>query len=180
MAAEFRLLEALWARGVPVPEPLHFDASGTISEPPFMVLAYVDGAPRLAPEDGVDAAHRLADVLATIHALDGSEPAFAELPQRLATTTGVLERRGPVDDTVDEGRILDALRASWPPQPPARPAVLHCDVWLGNVLWSGADVVAVIDWENAHVGARGLGPGGGAPVRSRVGRGTGRSRATRR
>ncbi len=152
MAVEYRLLQAAWARGLPVPEPLYFDDSGAVSEQPFMVLAYVDGEPRFTEEDPHATTRGLADALAAIHDVDGAGSAFADLPQRTETVAGVLARRATVDDSIGEGRILDALRAHWPPDPPARPSLLHCDIWLGNVLWSARDVVGVIDWENAHVG----------------------------
>ena len=152
MAAEYQLLGAVWARGLPVPEPLHFDESGLLSEQPYMALGYIEGEPRFTDEDPLGVAEGLADLLAAVHGVDGADDAFAFLPERSETVTAVLERRVSVDDSIGEGRILDALRAHWPPGPPMRSSLLHCDVWLGNVLWSGPDVVGVIDWENAHVG----------------------------
>ena len=47
LAVEYRLLEAVWARGLPVPEPRLLDESGTVSDHPYMVLAYLDGSPRV-------------------------------------------------------------------------------------------------------------------------------------
>ncbi len=153
LGAEYRLLETLWKRGLPVPEPLLLDESGAGSEAPYMVLGYVDGSPRVSDADGVGKARRLAEVSASIHEVDGAAPAFADLPRRDTRVATALERHSaPFDDSIRERRILEVLRAHWPPSPVARPSLLHCDLWLGNVLWSGADVVAVIDWENAHVG----------------------------
>jgi aminoglycoside phosphotransferase (APT) family kinase protein len=152
LAGEHRLLEALSARGLPVPRPLLLGASGAGSERPYMVLDYIDGEPRVSADDGTEIARRLADVLVEIHGVDGSAPDFSALPERAATVARVLELGGPVDDSIREGRILEVLRSRWPPRPPRRPSVLHCDLWLGNVLWSGSEIVAVIDWENAHVG----------------------------
>jgi aminoglycoside phosphotransferase (APT) family kinase protein len=154
MAVEFQLLEAASARGLPVPTPRRFDDSGRVSEQPYMILDYVDGATDLSEGNGIEKARRLADALASIHAIDGADPELSALPDRTATVTHVLRGRGgvAVDRSIGEDRILDALRAQWPPRPPARTALLHCDLWLGNVLWAGSEVVAVIDWENAHVG----------------------------
>jgi aminoglycoside phosphotransferase (APT) family kinase protein len=154
MEVEYRLLRTLWTGGLPVPEPLFFDRLGAGFERPYMVLAYVDGSPRVTEEDGVETARRLAELLVAIHTIDGSAPELNELPRRDATVSRVLEQRteGSADASMQEDRILEVLRAHWPPAPPARPSLLHCDLWLGNVLWSGSDVVAVIDWENAHVG----------------------------
>jgi aminoglycoside phosphotransferase (APT) family kinase protein len=154
MAVEFQLLQAASARGLAVPTPRLFDDSGRVSEQPYMVLDYVDGVTDLSSDDGIEKAHSLADTLAAIHAVDGGDPVFAALPERTATVTQVLRRRAGValDDSIGEGRILDALHRHWPPRPPAGRSLLHCDLWLGNVLWSEGQVVAVIDWENAHVG----------------------------
>jgi aminoglycoside phosphotransferase (APT) family kinase protein len=153
IGVEYRLLETVWAIGLPVPEPLLLDESGTVSDQPYMVLAYVDGSTRVSDDDGVDTARRLADVLASIHEVDGSRPDFTDLPRRAARVAWALEgRRAALDDSLREGHILEVLRPHWPPSPPVRDSLLHCDLWLGNVLWAGSEVIAVIDWENAHVG----------------------------
>ncbi len=153
MVVEYRLLHTAWARGLPVPEPLLFDGSGAVSEQPYMVLEYVDGEPRCTSDDGTEKARRIADVLASIHALDAADPALVDLPGRTERVSHVLaECTEPFDDTLRERRIVEVLRANWPPPPPERTALLHCDIWLGNLLWAGSDIVAVIDWENAHLG----------------------------
>jgi aminoglycoside phosphotransferase (APT) family kinase protein len=126
IAVEYRLLETVWARGLPVPEPLLLDESGTVSEQPYMVLAYVDGSPRVTDDDPVETSCQLADVLASIHEIDGSGPALTDLPRRTTRVARKLdERRGAVDDSLREGRILEVLRSHWPPDPPERPSLLH-------------------------------------------------------
>jgi aminoglycoside phosphotransferase (APT) family kinase protein len=153
MAVEYRLLQTAWARGLPVPEPVLFDETGTVSEQPYMVLAHVEGSPRCSADGGVHKARRIADVLASIHMVDGADPALADLPRRGERVARVLaERDEPFDDALGERRIVEVLRANWPPKSPGRTTLLHCDIWLGNLLWNGSDIVAVIDWENAHVG----------------------------
>jgi aminoglycoside phosphotransferase (APT) family kinase protein len=153
MAVEYRLLQTAWARGLPVPEPLRFDESGSASEQPYMVLGYVDGEPRCTSDDGAEKAGRIADVLASIHALDGSDPTLADLPRRSdAVSRELAACAEPFDEALRERRIVEVLRAHWPPASPDRTALLHCDIWLGNLLWAGSEIVGVIDWENAHVG----------------------------
>ena len=153
IGVEYRLVEALWARGLAVPEPLLLDESGAVFEAPFMVLDYVDGEPRVSGDDCIAVATKLADVLVAIHEIDGSDPVFADVPRREPRVERLLPSGyGTIDDSIDEGRILEALRAHWPPHPSMRSSVLHCDLWLGNVLWRGSEIVAVIDWENAQVG----------------------------
>ena len=153
IAVEYRLIETLWARGVAVPKPLLLDDSGVVSELAYMVLDYVEGEPDVSSDDGVATARKLADTMVAIHAIDGADPAFADIPRREASVERVLESGyGTIDDSIGEGRILEVLRAHWPPSAPDRLSVLHSDLWLGNVLWRGSEIVAVIDWENAHVG----------------------------
>lgn len=150
MAVEHRLLQTAWARGLPVPQPLLFDAGtargGAWWEEPALVLAYVDGAPRcsaVSVETGIEMVRCVADVLASVHAVDGADSALAELPYRTERVGRALdEHRAPFDDV---------LRSHWPP-PTTGHTLLHCDVWLGNVLWSDTGISALIDWETAHVG----------------------------
>jgi aminoglycoside phosphotransferase (APT) family kinase protein len=40
--------------------------------------------------------------------------------------------------------------------PPGATAFVHGDVWPGNILWTGDDVAALIDWKTAGVGAPGV------------------------
>ncbi len=74
LSTEFDILATVWAAGLPVPEPLLLDESGTVSEQPYMVLDYVDGSPRVSAGDGLEVASRLADILVSIHELDGTVP----------------------------------------------------------------------------------------------------------
>jgi aminoglycoside phosphotransferase (APT) family kinase protein len=61
-------------------------------------------------------------------------------------------REPPFDAALVEREIIETLRSAWPPRPPDRRVLLHCDIWLGNLLWSDRAIVGVIDWETAHVG----------------------------
>src|SRR6185437_12611011 len=57
-----------------------------------------------------------------------------------------------LDDSLEEGRIRDALEAAWP-WPRRNPsALLHGDYWPGNILWRDGWLVGVIDWEDAALG----------------------------
>lgn len=40
--------------------------------------------------------------------------------------------------------------------PPEEHVFLHGDVWPGNMIWSGDDVAALIDWKTAGIGAPGV------------------------
>jgi aminoglycoside phosphotransferase (APT) family kinase protein len=40
--------------------------------------------------------------------------------------------------------------------PPGGTVFVHGDVWPGNVIWSGDEIAALIDWKTAGVGAPGV------------------------
>ena len=124
VTAQFRVLEALHARGFPVPEPRFLDAEASTLPKPGFVMALVEGTTDV-PELNV-ALPQMADVLAQIHALD---PESLRLPE--------LER-------------LEAPRPGLPRC--ARASLLHGDYWPGNIIWRDDALVAVLDWEDVAIG----------------------------
>jgi aminoglycoside phosphotransferase (APT) family kinase protein len=62
------------------------------------------------------------------------------------------ERPVTVDESLDEGRIRDALEAVWPLPQRNPSALLHGDFWPGNTLWRDGQLMAIIDWEDAQFG----------------------------
>ncbi|MBZ0289707.1 MAG: phosphotransferase, partial [Anaerolineae bacterium] len=149
-ADEFALLHILTADGLPVPAPYHLDDSGAIFPTPYLVVEFIDGAPDFTPVNLSDFLGQLADVLARMHAVDGATPALDFLPRLADQVAKTLRNRPAVlDDSLDEGRIRDALAAAWP-LPQTNPLTLaHGDFWPGNVLWKDGELQAVIDWEDA-------------------------------
>ncbi|CAA9549382.1 MAG: hypothetical protein AVDCRST_MAG73-2739 [uncultured Thermomicrobiales bacterium] len=145
---EFAVLRIAHARGIPVPEPLLLDETGTLSPHPFLVQGYVDGAPDMALGGGAGRVNQAAAQLAAIHAIPGG-PELAFLP-RFASDAG--ERPAVLDDALGEGQIRDALDAARSPSVANPPALLHGDYWPGNLLWRNGRLAAVIDWEDARVG----------------------------
>ncbi|CAM4145404.1 phosphotransferase [Deinococcus marmoris] len=135
---EFNLLRALYAAGLPVPQPHHVEAG-------VLIIDFMDGQPEFEPADGTACVRQMAAFLARLHALPPA--AFAFL-RPLATPS---PRPENPDDSLSEGRIRDALdRLETPPL--TLPAVLHGDFWSGNILWSGGCLNALIDWEDAALG----------------------------
>lgn len=157
-----RIIDALAASDVPVPEVLQRDPGAPPETPPLFVMTLIDGTsfePLFDPSSHVDpdvpqrylAAAR---VLAALHRIPPStlgldtEPVVdggAELERWCATLRTV--DRELVPGWTD---VADALRSSMPA--PMRPAVVHGDFRLGNLLAVGADITAVIDWEIWSVG----------------------------
>lgn len=150
---EFRLLVALRTFGLPVPPPRLFDDSGTILDLPYCVLDYVEGSHRVESSDPAATGRLFATQLAAIHRVDGARPELSALPAR-TEKVGRLVAQTPeaLDDSVDEGTVRRQLFSRWPPPEPDRPALLHGDFWVGNLLWRADEIVAVIDWEDASTG----------------------------
>jgi aminoglycoside phosphotransferase (APT) family kinase protein len=148
---EFRLLQHLHAAGMPVPAPVVVDQSGEVISSPYLVLEYVEGATVFAPENLPDFIRRCAATLADIHRAAVVIPSF--LPDRAALWADDLSHRpDSLDDSLDEGRIRDALEGVWPLPQINASVLLHGDFWPGNLLWRDGQLVGVIDWENAAGG----------------------------
>ena len=152
-AEEFKLLRTLRARGLAVPAPRHVDESGGVFPSPVLVVDFVDGT--VIEASAAEPAHfdKLARFLADLHHVDATDPGLAFLGDHASFVAAKLgERRQRTGDNLSQGTIRERLRAVWPPPAHNRNVVLHGDFWLGNVLWRGGDLAAVIDWENAAAG----------------------------
>jgi aminoglycoside phosphotransferase (APT) family kinase protein len=150
---EHDLLGLLRAAGLPVPAPRYADESRAILPVPFVVVDFIDGQPVTEPPAPPGLARQLAAVLARLHT-SGPSPAstsyLADIRDR--ATRKIETRPSAPDEPLQETAIRAALSGHWPPPAVNRPVVLHGDYWPGNTLWSGGQLVAVIDWEDAAVG----------------------------
>ena len=150
---EYAILQAVTQMGVKAQRPYWLDTSGEIFADPYMVIEYIEGAPRYAPADSLHFVTQMASHLAALHRLSvgGLQP-LAFLPDYAAqVTTKLATPPAALDLSLDEGRIRDALTRAWPPAS-GRRGLLHGDFWPGNLLWRGEELVAVIDWEDAALG----------------------------
>jgi aminoglycoside phosphotransferase (APT) family kinase protein len=151
---EFELLRHLDVAGIPVARPRAFDSSGQIIPQSYVVLDFVPGTTRFVADDPTAMAIEMADVLAAIHDLDASDPALPALPGHVARMEdwiiSDLTRRPP-DPSLREGLVRRYLDEHWPP-PASERCLLHADYFPGNIVWEGASIVAVIDWESAAIG----------------------------
>jgi aminoglycoside phosphotransferase (APT) family kinase protein len=150
---EFRLLRLLRSLGLAVPTPYHFDESGEIFATPYIVLEYIEGQADFAPANLADYLSPFAAHLSMIHKIDASHLDLAFLPQQEKRYTDKLRARSAaLDESLDEGRIRDALEAVWPLPQRNPSALLHGDYWPGNLLWENGQLVGIIDWEDAALG----------------------------
>ena len=141
---EFRLLKTLQAAGLPVPAALYL---GESQEPPFLITSFVQGASRLETDDVPAFCRKLAAVLCAVHAVDLLEHELAFLPQLGDSIVG-----GAPLPNATQGRIHAALKSALPKVEFNAPTLLHGDFWLGNLLWKGDRLEAIIDWEDAMIG----------------------------
>jgi len=163
--AEFDLLRAAAAGGIPVPRVLWCEEDPAVLDAPFFVMEFVAGEtlPRRLLRDAEYAGARaalpgeLAAALARIHALPLASLAFLERPpEGTAPGAAELARWEGIYRTValDPHPALElAFRwlAARVPAPQAL-AVVHGDFRIGNVMFGPEGLRAVLDWELAHAG----------------------------
>jgi aminoglycoside phosphotransferase (APT) family kinase protein len=158
-----RIIRALAATPVPVPELLFEDPGDPPDVPPLFVMSFLDGISSEPLFDDADC---------------GSDLIVAERFRNAATTLAQLHRLGPdavglVSEPVTALRdeverwcrtlettdaklvpgwreVATTLRFSAPP--PMAPAIVHGDFRLGNLLADQSQITAVLDWEIWSVG----------------------------
>jgi aminoglycoside phosphotransferase (APT) family kinase protein len=158
-----RIIRALAATPVPVPDLLFEDPGDPPDVPPLFVMSFLDGISSEPLFDDADC---------------GSDPIVAGRFRNAATTLAQLHRLGPdavglVSEPVTALRdeverwcrtlettdaqlapgwreVATTLRFSAPPPMPA--AIVHGDFRLGNLLADQSRITAVLDWEIWSVG----------------------------
>ena len=141
---EFHLLKIVQAAGLPVPDALTLCET---HEPPFLITSFVPGASRLNAEDMPAFCRELAASLYAIHSVDLLEVDLSFLPQLRDLIKG-----GEPPLTAAQQTIHFAMQSALPSVEFNEPALLHGDYWLGNLLWKGDQLEAIIDWEDAMIG----------------------------
>ena len=167
MQREARIISAMGAGPVPVPDVVLSCEDPAVIGAPFFVMGRLDGWTLRGPSDVADLSEagrttlsrRVVDTLADLHGLD---PTDADLAW-LGRGTGYLERqvvrwRRQWDATRAEGRpsvddALDVLERTLPIQQSV--AVVHGDYKLDNVMVERKDptrIAGILDWEMATIG----------------------------
>lgn len=156
MTTEVAVLRAAHEGGVAVPEVVVDGGASTALGNPFMVVRAVEGetiARKILRDDEFSAARaRLtADIgtaMARLHSLPPqSAPGLVEQDE-VATYRRVLDDLGEPHPVFEVAfRWLEANRPA-----STERAIVHGDFRLGNVMVDGNGLVAVLDWELAHVG----------------------------
>ncbi|MFP1155035.1 phosphotransferase family protein [Mycobacterium sherrisii] len=161
---EYRVMAALHGTAVPVPAVYAHCAATNVIGAPFYVMEFVDGAVyRTADElaaTGPDATAAIAaamvTVLADLHRVDTRRVGLADLGK----PEGYLERQinrwarqleaSRSRSLPQAANLVALLRRHLPTE--GRTTLVHGDFRLDNLLMSGTEVRAVIDWEMATLG----------------------------
>jgi aminoglycoside phosphotransferase (APT) family kinase protein len=166
MPAMFKVLGALQGTGVPAPKPLWLDAKGEFLGVPAFIMEFVEGsAPRQSyfkdgpiaeanPSERRTMVSSVIETIAKIHAVDWKTRGLAFLNNRGRGKT-FIERDiswywSFLESTLPE-RLPDYIPIrKWllDNQPVVEEGVLnHGDCQLGNYMFRGAKVAAVLDWD---------------------------------
>ncbi|MEY2926351.1 MAG: hypothetical protein RL367_828 [Pseudomonadota bacterium] len=163
---EFAAYSSFADSDVPVPRALSLVEDDRILGAPFFVMERIDGGEAGSPFDpasyGPNRAHvgrQFFRILGLIHARDPAVTPLCKLapsPESCwAKELGYWEAE--IENDALEPQPIAKAAIRWlrrnPPPPPQRLAVVHGDYRTGNVLADQkGDIVAVLDWEMAHLG----------------------------
>jgi aminoglycoside phosphotransferase (APT) family kinase protein len=167
MLREARLLRALAAAGVRVPEVLAIGESPDVIGAPFYIMSFIEGhvlenhlPERLAiPGSGERIAEELVDALVELHTVDIALPEMASLgrpvgylARQLRRFRGLLEE-GSIRSLPELEQVAEWLERSLPETSDS--TVVHGDYRLGNVMLAQTApprILALLDWEMATLG----------------------------
>jgi aminoglycoside phosphotransferase (APT) family kinase protein len=164
-STEFALLKALESSSIPSPKVRWLDATGEWLGRPSLIMHRERGASdyyilngELPLDTRVALARELCDLLAELHLVSWQTIGIGE----------VLDDPGPWASRAELERFIDTLHEDQlEPYPELELAILwlrekapraqatvlvHADFKAGNVLLDGTEVVALLDWELAHLG----------------------------
>jgi aminoglycoside phosphotransferase (APT) family kinase protein len=157
---EFDLMRSLGAAGFPVARVRWYEPTGDVLGQPFFVMDFVDGTEQ-ADERAMDdvLATDFVRTLARLHALDWAAAGvtLAAIPDRPSEATHLQIERwaGIYRSATPEPIPLLEEAATWLHRhapPLERLSLVHGDAGPGNVVQAHGKVLAVTDWEFAHVG----------------------------
>src|ERR1700691_4265552 len=172
---EAALLRQLAVQGFPVPHVLAVGSRDLVGAR-FIVLEWIEGevlnlraALDKGPAERQACAQAMAAMLARLHAAPCRKLAGFESAEEAAPVDKRVDNR--VDDGLDailrqfslalsqlrvvNSVVLDFVRVWLERHAPEREphcGIVHGDFRLGNLVWRGAEIVGILDWETASVG----------------------------
>ena len=153
-----RIMRALASRRLPVPRIVaSCEDPAVLDGRPFILMERIAGASfreALATYGSAAIAGATVECLRRVHAVPRAESGLAgEEPMPLGGELdrwSALMQRGVSDLVGGASTLAERLRARMPA--PVEPVLVHGDYHYGNLLFGGAEVVAILDWEIAQVG----------------------------
>jgi aminoglycoside phosphotransferase (APT) family kinase protein len=152
-----RIMSALGGAGLPAPRILASSEEPVLDGRPFVVMEKVAGVrieeavktvpPRTLLESSFATIRAVHALPAEATGLAGEEP-FG--PKDEVSRWQALRARAPEDLVARGGELEDRLLRALPA--PRPPRLVHGDYHLGNLLFNGERVVAILDWEIAELG----------------------------
>jgi aminoglycoside phosphotransferase (APT) family kinase protein len=166
MGREHKVVAALAASEVPVAPVVGLCEDEAVIGAPFYVMEFVEGPvlrglaeAELFPDhaDRQAIGMRVAETLATIHAVDPDAAGLGDLGRKEDYVARQLRRwqgqweKSKTRELATIDRVHDSLAARIPPQGPA--TIVHGDYRLDNmILTATGEVAAVVDWELCTLG----------------------------
>lgn len=152
-----RIMAALHEAGLPTPAVPVIEDEPVVDGRPFILMDRVDGAriePTAQRERPIDVAASAVEVLKRLQAIPPEKTGIGdEEPIGLQVEMmrwAMLMQRAPEELTTRAGELGGLLAERVPVE--QRPTLVHGDYHLGNMLFRGPRVVAVLDWEIAELG----------------------------
>ncbi|HET7420167.1 MAG TPA: phosphotransferase family protein [Candidatus Dormibacteraeota bacterium] len=152
-----RIMAALHDAGLPTPAVPIISDQPVIDGRPFILMERVPGTrieQTAAQEAAADIARSAVDVLKRLQALPPEKTGIGDedpVPLQVEMMRwAMLMQRAPEELTTRAGELGGLLAAQTPVE--RRPTLVHGDYHLGNMLFRGPEVVAVLDWEIAELG----------------------------
>ena len=151
------IMAALHAAGMPAPSIPVMSSEPVVDGRPFILMDAVDGT-RIetagVEQKPLDIAASAVKVLKRLHALPLDQTGIGDeapvsLQAEMLRWLWLMER-APEELTGRSGELGGLLAAGVPAE--RRPTLVHGDYHYGNMLFRGAEVVAVLDWEIAQIG----------------------------
>jgi aminoglycoside phosphotransferase (APT) family kinase protein len=163
LTAEFRVIEALNDTDVPSPRALWLDADGSGLGAPTVIMERVPGVTDILALRAAEPADRnravtlaFAKAGAKLHAVDVAGLSFLGTPTRetaAAIQVALWEAQFLKHRMEPHPAIAFAFQWLKANAPVAeRISLVHGDFRLGNFLYEGEEITALLDWEMAHLG----------------------------
>ena len=153
-----RIMQALHARGLPVPEIIAMSTEPVVDGRPYVLMEALPGERiEAAAARGSDPLELARTAIEVLHQLQATPPEHSGIGSEAPVPLqGELDRwswlmeRAPAELTGDAPDLARRLASRLPHE--THPVVVHGDYHFGNMLFAGGRVSAVLDWEIAELG----------------------------